>query len=57
MVVNRYDCQIKNILEVIDVKEHIWLTNVKYLWLSPNTFGHLYFGWIHTCVQFKNLFA
>ena len=33
----------RNISEIIDVKEKIWLTNIKYLWLSLNTSWPLVF--------------
>ena len=31
---NKYDLKTKNTLGIIDLKEQIWLTNVKYLRLS-----------------------
>ena len=33
----------RNIEENIDMKENVWLTNVKYLWLSLNTLWALAF--------------
>ena len=37
LFLNKYDWQTKNTREVIDVKEEIWITNVKYFCLSFNT--------------------
>ena len=52
---NNYDCQIRNIQGIIDVKEEkIWLTNLKYLWLSPNTSLTLVFSKnMHLCTISK----
>ena len=33
---NKYDCQMWNTKGIIDVKEQIWLTDVKYLRLSTH---------------------
>ena len=32
----KIDCQTKSTWGIIDVKEQIWPTNLKYLWLSLN---------------------
>ena len=47
----RYDCQTQNSKGIIDVKEHIWLTNVKYLrLLMLHGISILY---MYTCVPFQ----
>ena len=48
-VKKKYDCKTWNTKGIIDVKEHIWLTNVEYLKLSVSLHGHLYFVYIHIC--------
>ena len=41
--------QTRNILGIIDVKDQIWYTNVKYVWLSLNISWALVF-YRYTCM-------
>ena len=48
----KYDCQMKIIYEIIDVKEQIWLKNVKHLRLSLDTSWVLvFFIDAHVCTK------
>ena len=47
------DCQTRNTKGIIDVKEEMCLTNVRYLRLKSEYFLRISILYIYTCVQFQ----